>query len=312
MPRHPPAVCGNKAILGGGPGHAPAGAVTVPAGNDSAVNWSRARHAPTGSLPACTRSGRAVHADHPGLGRRPSSALPVRCWTGSTQLLRLRRRRDQRDDQLSDDRELRHRGRQPEPGRGQPGLGGRLDDRPLHHRRTTPAPGRDARQRQHAVVRLPAGQPAVRFQRLLTVRAGPTWCSTTTRSAATTPTTGKRTSPAAAAPGGGKFWDVNGAVDHRQLGARQPQRRAVGGHQTTAASRSRGNYIADNYRYGLIYEISYNALIKDNMFVRNGLATGPTNQGFPIERHLHVRVGLRQPGARQVRHNRSRSPGTRS
>ena len=34
-------VCGNKSVLGGGPVYAPAGAVTVPAGDNSAVDWGR-------------------------------------------------------------------------------------------------------------------------------------------------------------------------------------------------------------------------------------------------------------------------------
>jgi hypothetical protein len=43
----------------------------------------------------------------------------------------------------------------------------------------------------------------------------------------------------------------------------------------------RGNYFQDNYSSGLIYEISYNALIEDNIFSRNGIGAGPTNPGFP-------------------------------
>jgi hypothetical protein len=43
-PASPPArVCGNAAILGGGPSSAPRGAVTVPAGDNSGVDWHRAR-----------------------------------------------------------------------------------------------------------------------------------------------------------------------------------------------------------------------------------------------------------------------------
>ena len=41
------------------------------------------------------------------------------------------------------------------------------------------------------------------------------------------------------------------------------------------------NYIGDNFNSGLIYEISYNALIKGNAFVRNGLGAGALNSGFP-------------------------------
>jgi hypothetical protein len=80
--------------------------------------------------------------------------------------------------------------------------------------------------------------------------------------------------------GGGKFWDVNGAVVTGNY---------VHGNENVglwADTNNRGfdfsgNYISDNYSYGLIYEISYNALIKDNTFARNGLGTGKTNPGFP-------------------------------
>ncbi|MGH7729044.1 MAG: right-handed parallel beta-helix repeat-containing protein [Vulcanimicrobiaceae bacterium] len=42
-----------------------------------------------------------------------------------------------------------------------------------------------------------------------------------------------------------------------------------------------GNYIDDNDGEGLFYEISYNALIENNTFVQNALVEGPTNPGFP-------------------------------
>jgi hypothetical protein len=45
--------------------------------------------------------------------------------------------------------------------------------------------------------------------------------------------------------------------------------------------RFEGNYIADNGSEGIFYEISYNAEIVDNIFVRNGLVAGPRNPGFP-------------------------------
>jgi hypothetical protein len=80
--------------------------------------------------------------------------------------------------------------------------------------------------------------------------------------------------------GGGKFWNVDGAVItdnwvHNNL--------SVG---MWADTNNRGfdihdNYIADNFSYGLIYEISYNANITGNTFVRNGLGEGPKNPSFP-------------------------------
>ncbi len=86
--------------------------------------------------------------------------------------------------------------------------------------------------------------------------------------------------PGCGCTGGGKFWDVNGAViTHNWV---------HGNHSVAlwADTDNRGfdiedNYVADNYNYGLIYEISYNALIKGNTFVRNGLGAGPANPGFP-------------------------------
>jgi Right handed beta helix region len=86
--------------------------------------------------------------------------------------------------------------------------------------------------------------------------------------------------PGCGCSGGGKFWGVDGAVivDNWIVG-----NRSVG---LWADTNNRGfeitdNYIADNYSYGIIYEISYNALIAHNTFVRNGIGAGPHNGGFP-------------------------------
>jgi Right handed beta helix region len=86
--------------------------------------------------------------------------------------------------------------------------------------------------------------------------------------------------PGCGCTGGGKFWDVDGAVITDNW--------ITGNHSVGlwADTNNRGfeikdNYIADNYSYGIIYEISYNALITGNTFVRNGIGEGPTNPGFP-------------------------------
>jgi hypothetical protein len=86
--------------------------------------------------------------------------------------------------------------------------------------------------------------------------------------------------PGCGCTGGGKFWDVNGAVITDNW--------VHGNHSVGlwADTDNRGfeienNDISDNYNYGLIYEISYNALIKDNTFAGNGIGAGPTNSGFP-------------------------------
>lgn len=80
--------------------------------------------------------------------------------------------------------------------------------------------------------------------------------------------------------GGGKFWDVKDAViennwvhDNHSVG--------LWADTNNRGFEIKNNYISDNYGYGLIYEISYNALIEQNTFFRNGLVSGPKNQGFP-------------------------------
>ena len=80
--------------------------------------------------------------------------------------------------------------------------------------------------------------------------------------------------------GGGKFWDVKNAVISGNW--------VHGNHSVGlwADTNNRGfevenNYISDNYGYGLIYEISYNAHVQHNTFLRNGLVSGPQNKGFP-------------------------------
>lgn len=86
--------------------------------------------------------------------------------------------------------------------------------------------------------------------------------------------------PGCGCSGGGKFWDVDGAVitNNRIVG-----NGSVGlwADTNNRGFEIRSNYIADNYSYGIIYEISYNAAIVNNTFVRNGLGGGPQNAGFP-------------------------------
>jgi hypothetical protein len=86
--------------------------------------------------------------------------------------------------------------------------------------------------------------------------------------------------PGCGCSGGGKFWDVNGAT---VTGNWVTGNHSVGlwADTNNRGFQIRGNYIADNYANGIIYEISYNADIVDNTFVRNGIGAGPTNPGFP-------------------------------
>jgi hypothetical protein len=86
--------------------------------------------------------------------------------------------------------------------------------------------------------------------------------------------------PGCGCSGGGKFWQVDGGEfndnfvhDNYSVG--------VWWDSNNTGFDIEGNYISGNYSYGLIYEISYNALIRHNTFSRNGLVTGPMNPGFP-------------------------------
>lgn len=79
--------------------------------------------------------------------------------------------------------------------------------------------------------------------------------------------------------GGGKFWDTTDAV---VTGNDVVTNGNVGLWVDTdnAGFEISGNYIAHNYAEGLIYEISYNAIISDNTFVGNAIGAGPA-LGFP-------------------------------
>ena len=87
-------------------------------------------------------------------------------------------------------------------------------------------------------------------------------------------------SPGCGCTGGGKFWEVKNAViennwihDNHSVG--------LWADTNNRGFEFRNNYISGNYDYGLIYEISYNAVIEQNTFVRNGLKSGPKSHGFP-------------------------------
>jgi hypothetical protein len=86
--------------------------------------------------------------------------------------------------------------------------------------------------------------------------------------------------PGCGCTGGGKFWDVNGAVitDNWVHGNHSA---GLWADTNNRGFHIEGNYFEGNENSALIYEISYNALVKDNTFVRNGLGAGPANPGFP-------------------------------
>lgn len=104
--------------------------------------------------------------------------------------------------------------------------------------------------------------------------------------------------PGCGCAGGGKFWDTNGAkvVGNYVHDNRGPGLWADTNNTGFLIAR---NYIEGNDSHGLFYEISYNALIKNNTFVRNGWVAGPELPEFPIgaiylsEAGSDVRAGKR-------------------
>jgi chitodextrinase len=80
--------------------------------------------------------------------------------------------------------------------------------------------------------------------------------------------------------GGGKFWQVDGATYdgnyvHNNYNA------GMWADTNNTGFDIEGNYFSNNYDEAIIYEISYNALMKDNTFVGNAIGSGPTSPGFP-------------------------------
>jgi parallel beta-helix repeat protein len=80
--------------------------------------------------------------------------------------------------------------------------------------------------------------------------------------------------------GGGKFWSTMNATItsnyvHHNLSV------GIWADNNNAGFRIEGNYISDNSDVGILYEASYNALIKNNAIIHNAIVAGPGNPGFP-------------------------------
>ena len=86
--------------------------------------------------------------------------------------------------------------------------------------------------------------------------------------------------PGCGCDGGGKFWGVDGATitDNYVHDNHGP---GLWGDTDNRGFDVEGNYLANNEGEGLIWEISYNLRLADNNFVRNALQDGPHLGGFP-------------------------------
>jgi chitobiase/beta-hexosaminidase-like protein/parallel beta helix pectate lyase-like protein len=88
-------------------------------------------------------------------------------------------------------------------------------------------------------------------------------------------------SPGCGCTGGGKFWQTDTATITGNWIHGNLQGAALWADTNNVNFDIENNLITDNDGPAIIYEISYNALIKGNTFTRNGNVVGPTNGGFP-------------------------------
>ncbi len=91
--------------------------------------------------------------------------------------------------------------------------------------------------------------------------------------------------PGCGCTGGGKFWAVDGAIVTNNW---VHHNRSVGlwADTNNKGFRFEGNYINDNDAEGIFYEISYNAVIRNNTLIRNALVKGRAfaarGSNFPV------------------------------
>ena len=87
-------------------------------------------------------------------------------------------------------------------------------------------------------------------------------------------------SPGCGCTGGGKFWATTNATITNNY-VHNNHSVGIWADTNNVGFDVENNYISDNASVGFEYEISYNALIKDNNFINNGWVSGPNNPGFP-------------------------------
>jgi hypothetical protein len=80
--------------------------------------------------------------------------------------------------------------------------------------------------------------------------------------------------------GGGKFWSTSNATITNNY-IHNNKSNGMWADNNNAGFRIEGNYIVDNDNVGIEYETSYNVLIRNNYLARNALVDGPKNPGFP-------------------------------
>lgn len=80
--------------------------------------------------------------------------------------------------------------------------------------------------------------------------------------------------------GGGKFWSVTDATVTNNY-VHDNKGPGLWADTNNSGFLIAHNYIADNEGVGIIYEIGYNSIIRENAIIRNGLVAGRAKPGFP-------------------------------
>ncbi|WP_266171436.1 right-handed parallel beta-helix repeat-containing protein [Dyella subtropica] len=87
--------------------------------------------------------------------------------------------------------------------------------------------------------------------------------------------------PGCGCTGGGKFWATNTATITNNWFHHNHEGPGLWADTNNNDFDIENNVFSDEENSGIIYETSYNALIKNNTFLRNANVSGPTNPGFP-------------------------------
>jgi hypothetical protein len=285
-PTTPPAqICGNSSVLGNGPTSAPAGAITVPAGDNSGINWGQAGKTfwfasgthtlGTGQFGAIDPADNATLIGAPGAvidGQGKNSYAVVGKVTGVTVKYLTFKNFGQGSSATtpsSDDNNegvinhdaghnwtIQYITAQYNAGAAVfIGSGDTVSDNCLDHN----AQYGFSAYEDAGVSNVTLNHNEVSWNDTYNWEAKIDGCGCT---------------------GGGKFWATNGATvtnnyvhDNYSVG--------IWADTNNTGFNFDGNYISNNHDEGIIYEISYNFRIANNNFVSNAIPGGISDTGFP-------------------------------
>lgn len=301
-PASPPVrICADNAILGGGPRSAPRGAVAVPAGDNSGVDWSQA-HTTYWLAPGLHTLGRGVYTQIvPGTGSTyigaPGAVLDGQhanaiAFGGDVQRVTI--------EYLTIQNFIAPANQGAVNASAAPGWTIKYDtvqdivpgtaiyagtNNTIEYncltRNGQSAFGTytvyDTNRLTHGASNVDINDNEISYNDTCNWEALPKFPGPTAPSGCK----GAGESPDCGCSAGGKFWQTNGGEFENNY-VNNNYSVGVWWDTNNIGFTIRGNYISNNYDAGIIYEISYNALITHNTFVRNGLVAGAAYPGVLI------------------------------